>query len=454
VETIQINKALRIYLCSNSFWEYCLYHDNTFFNSRPFLQEIADNLQWIYDEYKEGRSHKISVSMPPRAGKSYITSLFCAWWLGKFPDLAVMRNSCTDKLFCKLSYDVRDIVKSDLWHEVFNNKLSDDKQNVHEWNLKTAKQTSYFGAGVGGTIIGSGANLAISDDLYRGMQDALSEEYNDKTHQWKESSHDSRKEKNCPEIYIGTRWALDDVIGRATSRGKIERSVIIPALIDGKSFCENVKSTADYLEIKADIEDFIWEAEYMQEPYELKGLLFPPAELSYFEPSKILTESFESAVSYIDVADEGTDYTAMPIGCNVKEVVYITDVVCNMMNSDVTTLLCNEMIRKHSVKVCRVETNSMGGMYLKEMRKIAPSYCSLVGAHSTTNKHTRILMASGAIKKHCRFLKPEHQSDEYKLFMKHFLSYKKDGGAKVDDPADAMSGLIRFIQSLFPHLYN
>ena len=90
--------------------------------------------------------------MPPRAGKSYITSLFCAWTLGRNPTESVMRNTCTATLFIKFSYDVRAILKTEQFQQVFPSvRLSDDKKNLGGWNTNTSKMVGYFGAGVGGT---------------------------------------------------------------------------------------------------------------------------------------------------------------------------------------------------------------------------------------------------------------------------------------------------------------
>jgi terminase large subunit len=129
-----------------------------------------------------GIIRRLAVSMPPRAGKSYISSLFIAWMLGHFPEESVMRNCCSDTLYNKLSYDTRDIVRSSRFKEVFPDvKLRGDKQNVHGWSLEAARQVSYFGAGVGGTVIGFGASmLAMTDDLYKSLEDALSDTNNEK----------------------------------------------------------------------------------------------------------------------------------------------------------------------------------------------------------------------------------------------------------------------------------
>jgi hypothetical protein len=199
-------------LSRRNFWQFCLYYERAFFEGRPFLKEVADSFQRI----EEGTIKSLSVSMPPRAGKSYLTSLFCAWTLGRNPSESVMRNTCTATLYLKFSYDVRAIVSSDRFKEVFSIRLSDDKKNLQGWNTSKAKMVSYFGAGVSGTIIGFGATkVAITDDLYRGLEDALSETKNDSIKQWKSATHDSRMETGCTRIDIGTRWSVSDVIGEA-----------------------------------------------------------------------------------------------------------------------------------------------------------------------------------------------------------------------------------------------
>ena len=161
----------------DDFWAYCLYHDPKFFAKRLFLKKVADAFTRVYVSYIDKKIYRLAVSMPPRAGKSYISSLFIAWMLGHFPEESVMRNCCSDTLYNKLSYDTRDIVRSSRFKEIFPDiRLRRDKQNVHGWCLEQSKQMGYFGAGVGGTVIGFGASmLAMTDDLYKSLEDAMSD---------------------------------------------------------------------------------------------------------------------------------------------------------------------------------------------------------------------------------------------------------------------------------------
>ncbi len=225
-----------------------------------------------------------------------------------------MRNTCTATLYNKLSYDTRNIIRSEKYRQIFPNiQLADDRQNLEGWSLSQSKQGAYFGAGVGGTIIGFGCSLvAITDDLYKSIKDARSETSNNNVHQWKESAHDSRIESGVPIVDIGTRWSKRDVIGKNIERGFYDESIIIPALDEtGQSFCEDVKTSEEYTEIRHSIVPEIWSAEYMQEPLESTGLLFKKDDLKRYKAAELealIKEKDPVCVSYIDVSDGGGNY--------------------------------------------------------------------------------------------------------------------------------------------------
>ena len=404
-----------------------------------------------------GIIRRLAVSMPPRAGKSYISSLFIAWMLGHFPEESVMRNCCSDTLYNKLSYDTRDIVRSSRFKEVFPDvKLRGDKQNVHGWSLDAARQVSYFGAGVGGTVIGFGASmLAMTDDLYKSLEDALSDTNNEKVWSWKQGTHDSRIEGNCCSIDIGTRWSATDVLGRMEEMGKYDEIIRISALDENdESFCEDVHTTEYYLELREETEDMIWCAEYMQDPIEAIGLLFPKSELNRFKLADIEGKIPDGTIGATDVADEGDDDLCSPFGKVYSEKVFITDVIFTKDPVEVTEPCLAQMIIDTSCDQMRIEANNGGKMYANDIRKILKAQkhtrCSIESKTTTSHKPTRILMKSGWIKKHCYFLADGEyrKGSDYDRFIKALTRYKKEGGNKHDDAPDGMTILAEFAESL------
>ena len=306
----------------------------------------------------------------------------------------------------------------------------------------------YFGAGVGGTIIGFGATkLAITDDLYRGLEDALSDTTNDKILQWKEATHDSRLERTCSRIDIGTRWSIKDVIGQNMDANRYDLSIVIPALdSEGKSFCEDVMSTEQYEDIRGRINPDIWSAEYMQEPVDLKGRLFSGLnKVQTIDKTKI-----EGYVGYIDVSDQGADFTAMAIGGIIGNQVYIVDYVFTQSNTDITLPLCAQKLNDWGVKYCRVESNSMGAMFSRQLQKLTKT--QILQVNNTTNKITRIIMESAFIINSFHFL--EVNSIDYHQFIGNVESFSKEGKNKHDDAPDCLAGLSMFLKGLFPKLFQ
>jgi predicted phage terminase large subunit-like protein len=431
---------LKYYNAKLDFWQFCLLCDREFFIKRRFLKDIAIAFQ----EIEERKIQSLSVSLPPRAGKSYITSLFCAWTLGRNPSESVMRNTCTATLYQKFAYDVRAIVKSDIFRLVFPGvSLSDDKSNLQGWNLNQSKQVAYFGAGVGGTIIGFGASkIGITDDLYRGLEDALSDTINDRIIQWKEATHDSRFEKGCSRIDIGTRWSINDIIGRNIENNIYDKSIIVPALIDEKSFCEDVLSTEEYIEKRKRTEQSIWSAEYMQEPVDLKGRLFNQINIVDSLPE------IEGCIGYVDVADQGADYTACAILGISGNQFYLVDYLFNKSNTDVTIPMIVSLLNKWNVSYCRVESNSMGAMFARMLQR--ESKTKILQVANSGKKETRILMQSAWIQQRILFYK--NGTNDCELFLNNLLSYSKEGKNKNDDAPDCLAGLSIFAQSMFKNI--
>lgn len=373
-----------------------------------------------------------------------------------------MRNSCTATLYKKFSYDVRNIVRSQKYRLVFPNiRMAEDKQNLDGWNLATSKQVGYFGNGVGGTIIGFGANLAVTDDLYKDIDDALSETVNDAVIRWKESAHDSRKELNCPEVYIGTRWSKRDVIGKAIEDGKIDVQIKVPALVwndEGQpvSFCENVKSTAEYLEIKDSIDETIWEAEYQQEPVENKGLLFPKAELKFYDPAKVDLSKAEFVFCHFDASDTGGDYYAAPLCVLIENAIYVPEVMFSTDGVEATEPESVSLLKRWKANAATFEGVggwvSMGKSIRQKLDERLPD-CTYRIVKPQTNKETRILAQSGFIRRNIYFRQNHKEDRQYNAFILNLTTYLRQGGNKHDDAPDSLAAVGNYFQTNFAHLW-
>lgn len=446
-----------IILCRRSFWHFCLHMDHDFYTRRQkILKPQAEALQEISD----GKIKHLGICDPPRTGKSYIISLWCAWELGNKPTGCIMRNSCSATLAEDFSYDIRGwIAGSDKYKQIFPGmSLSQDKHRIDNWAVTTADKNSYFCAGVGGTILGKGCNLAaIIDDSIKNVDEALSEPVLEKKWKWYTSTHKSRLESGCPEIFINTRWSRRDIFGRLEAQGFFEevnggKKIVIPALDDkGESFCPDVKTTDELLEMKAMTDEMIWQAEWQQNPIEAEGILLPIEQLKRFTIDELLANKETGAVKppdgirgRVDTADEGTDYFCSVVGFIYGDKVYIVDVIFTQEGTEITEpKLAQQLIDWH-VEVTTIESNFGGKSFARGVKKLleAESCKCLVKTKVTTrNKETRILMAAAYIKAYFVFRSDYKVGSDYDKFMINLTSYMKAGDNLHDDAPDTVTGL-------------
>ena len=86
------------------------------------MSHISEEIE-MYDIQTTGVNNFVANGIVSH--NSYIVSLFAAFMLGRFPTESVMRNSCTAKLYEKLSKDTRDIVDSDKFRTIFPGCIRD-----------------------------------------------------------------------------------------------------------------------------------------------------------------------------------------------------------------------------------------------------------------------------------------------------------------------------------------
>lgn len=185
-----------------------------------------------------------------------------------------------------------------------------------------------------------------------------------------------------------------------------------------------------------------------------EGVLFPKKELNLYDAQTFRIEQSEGSVGYIDVADQGDDSLAFPIGQIVGNKIFIWDVVYTKEGIEVTLPLCAGKINDYAIDFIRAEANSMGAMFARDLAKLVEQ-TTVQTIHSKANKHTRIMMQSGFIKEHFKFRSNYEKNSDYGRFMKSITHYMKDGSTKTDDDApDAIAGLAMYVRSFLPHLWE
>ncbi len=176
------------------------------------------------------------VKCPVRHGKSqYLARWAPTWYILRNPYKRVMICSNTATLASSHSRWVRDKV-----HELapmMGIPGVDPKYSaIRNWQLEKTKGEC-LAAGVGGSIVGFGADLLIIDDYLKDAKSSYSQKIRDDQWDWFVSTSGTRLEPGGKCVLLCTQWNSDDLIGRIEKR-KDEldirvRSITLQALREG-----------------------------------------------------------------------------------------------------------------------------------------------------------------------------------------------------------------------------
>lgn len=235
---------------------------------------LADELMAI----AEGRKDRICINMPPRHGKSQLTSIyFPSWFIGKYPTKKILMVSHTSDLAVDFGRKVRNIIDSVAYKEIYPTvTLAADSKSAGRWNTNSGGE--YFACGVGSALAGRGADLLLVDDPHN-EQDILSGNLDifERAYEWFAYGARTRLMPGGRVAIIATRWHQDDLSGRMirdmTQSEEADQYEVVefPAI-----FNENTPEEAplwpEFFDLpalkrtKASMPVFQWNAQYQQNP--------------------------------------------------------------------------------------------------------------------------------------------------------------------------------------------
>ena len=204
-------------------------HDN--YNVNWHHKLIVDKLESM----ERGEIDRLIISMPPRHGKSQLSSIFFPiWFLGRNPKKRVAIASAGQSLATDFGRSTRNLVRSPTFANMFPNvNMSEDSYSVLDWKL--AQGGGLLSLGLGSQFVGKGADLLCIDDPHKSGEEADSVIARDSVWSWYQTVAYQRLEANAKVILTMTRWHEDDLAGRLLKQkdeGWIELK--LPAIADNE----------------------------------------------------------------------------------------------------------------------------------------------------------------------------------------------------------------------------
>jgi predicted phage terminase large subunit-like protein len=296
------------------------------------LAWVDTNGQYVYAKHlqkleqalldvESGKIKRLAIFMPPRHGKSELTSkYFPAWYLGRNPDCRIILSSYEADFAAEWGSKVRNLLHE--YGDLFLTPIIIDKASSarNRWDIyghKGGMQT----AGVGGPITGKGAKILIIDDPVKNAEQANSVTYREKAKDWYKSTAFTRLEPDGAVILIQTRWHEDDLGGWLLSEFEDDWTIInFPAINDnGEALWPDRYNINRLNEIKRTVGEYWFNAMYQQTPQPAEGGILKRSWIQYYDPktnyefnNSILTvyTGWDLAISQKETADYTCSCTA------------------------------------------------------------------------------------------------------------------------------------------------
>ena len=240
-----------------------------------------------FDRVLNGEIDRLMLLCPPQHGKSTLASKrFPALVLGRQPTTDIISASATGSLAEEFGRDVRNCIDSAEYKHLFPKvTLAADSQARGRW--MTQAGGGYYAVGVGGAVMGRGADLGLIDDPFATWADAQSETTRANVWEWYQGTFYNRVRPKAPIIVIQHRMHEADLVGRLLAQqaagGDKWTVVELPALLDDPPWPERYNKAA--LErIKENTDPRKWSALYQQNPTPDEGTYFKRDWFKWYDP--------------------------------------------------------------------------------------------------------------------------------------------------------------------------
>ena len=446
-----IKYQARLELARRDFFYFCNLMAGDFYKKdRQYLVDLCHELQRFYEDKQ---AKVLIMNMPPRHGKSRSAQMLVKWILGTHPREKIMTGSYNTTLSTTFAKNVRNdiqMIKADkdvvVYSDIFpNTRIKRGDGSMDMWSLEGG-YNSYLATSPNGTATGFGASILIIDDIIKNAEEAYNENVKTKQWDWFTNTMLSRLEEGGKIIIIMTRWASDDLAGRAMEHfGDRAKVITMKALQDdGSMLCDEVLSRGSYHDKVSAMGEDIASANYQQIPIDLKGCLY-----SGFKTYNELPP-FEVIKSYTDTADEGADYLCSIIYGVYKNEAYLLDVIYTKESMEITEPQVAKAIYEYNVAIADIESNNGGRGFVRSVRRILEEVYNsnrtkIIAFHQSKNKESRILSQATWVMDHIYM--PMDWQVRWKDFAKAILRFQREGKNEHDDAPDALTGVAEKINA-------
>lgn len=292
------------------------------------------------ERVERGEIDRLLLMLPPRHGKSELASRrFPAYALGRNPKRQLISVSATGELAADFGREVRNIMAMDEYAALFPEvELAADSQAKGKWH--TSAGGIYFSVGIGGAVLGKGADILLIDDPFASMEDALSETQREAVWQWYTGTAYNRLQPHGAIVVIAHRMHPEDLMGRLLDQqaaGGDQWTVVeLPAIDPQGAALWPDAYPIDALErIRRNTMPRFWSALYQQNPVPEEGDYFKKDWIRWYDTAPARATLQVYGASDYAVTDGAGDFTVhLVAGVDPDDNLYILDLWRRQTTSD------------------------------------------------------------------------------------------------------------------------
>lgn len=258
--------------------------------SRPHLDHVSGRIAQAVRDVERGQNRRVAVSMPPRAGKSTLLSLYSPlWMLRRHPEWKIVMASHDGGLTADWARAQRTIIEQ---RPELGVALKPDGGAGARWS--TVENGGMYATSTKGSLTGRGARVMIIDDPVKDFVDAHSINIRENLWNWWLSVAQTRLESPYLVLVVMTRWHEDDFVGRIFSDDYEGLSqdwerIVLPAFAEDDDVLgrepgqpllsplvdeDDEQATERWESVKRSVGTYTFAAMYQQRPAPAKGAIF------------------------------------------------------------------------------------------------------------------------------------------------------------------------------------
>jgi predicted phage terminase large subunit-like protein len=354
----------------------------TTFQPAPHYEAIAYQLMRVMN----GECRRLIINVPPRSGKSLLASIGWPMFLwGHRPTTRMICVSHTENLARDFSVKRKLLAQSPWYREIFPAMRLAATRDLE---LTTTQLGSCFASGVGGAVLGRGADIIIVDDPLKGIE-AFSEAARRRVNEFFDGTLITRlNDKTAGAIVIiMQRLHEDDLVGHVTERGDWE-VVSFPAIafedtvhpLSGRAGHVHRRLCGDLLhperepqevleELRRAQGSLVFESQYQQRPTPADGNVIRRDWLRFYDERP---KSFDKVIVSWDTAstlEETSDYSAGTVWGAVGLDYYLLDVIREKLEAPELRRTIIDIHNHWRANATIIEDGDVGRAIVQELRR-------------------------------------------------------------------------------------